>query len=943
VANNKNEAKIRFVAETSDLSQKIKDANSDIKGLSAELRLNEAEFKNTGDAATYMANKQKLLEEEIAANKQKQEALNGKMQLAKQIFGENSDEAQKWSRQLINAKTEGERLKTQVNELNTELDANEEDLENAGTAAEEAGDGYTVLKGAMSELVADGITAVKDGAVELATDSSKAYAQFAAQTGIAADAMDGYKKAIQDVYLDNFGESLEEVAEKMGKVKETTGELDPSKLKEMTENAMTLEDTFDMDMSESLRGAEALMTHFGLTSEQAFDLLAAGAQNGLNYSDELGDNVAEYSGKFAEAGYSAKDYFELLKNGSQGGAYNLDKVNDSINEVTTRLADGTIEEGLGNFSGKTKETFEAWKTGGATQKDVIDSIVADIQGTTNEQEKMNMAALAFGTMAEDGGTKFIEALSSTGSAFDDAKGKMQGLMSVKYDDIESSISGLGRAIRQNVLQPVVDEVTPKVTESIQEITGKIPEAVQKVQEMLPVLGGVAIAVGVVTAALKLQAAVTAVKTAMDAAQVTTLSGLIAAEWAQATAAAAAFAPYLLIVAAIAAVVAAIVLLVKNWDTVKEKCIEVAQIIGEKWNEISAAIQSAVSTAFNTARSVVSTVTAAIQTAISTAFNTASSVVSTVTAAIQTAISTAFNTASSVVSTVTAAIQTAISTAFNTASTVVSTVTSAIRTAVSTAFNAMKSAVTTAVNATKTAVTTVWNGIKSTVSTVVNAVRTTVTTVWNGIRSVTSSVWNGIKTAVTTPINAAKSAVSTTVNGIRSTMTSVFGGIRSTVSSIFSGIQSAITSPIQTAKNTLANLVSGIRGLFSGLHISLPHINLPHFRISGGTPPYGIAGKGTAPSIGIDWYAQGAVLKKATSFGINTVTGNRMVGGEAGYEAVAPIDVLQGYVQAAVESVVGNSALDYDLLADKIANACARTNTTLELDGRQLGRVVRGYV
>lgn len=855
MANNKNEAKIRFVAETSDLSQKIKDANSDIKGLSAELRLNEAEFKNTGDAATYMANKQKLLEEEIAANKQKQEALNGKMQLAKQIFGENSDEAQKWSRQLINAKTEGERLKTQVNELNTELDANEEDLENAGTAAKEAGDGYTVLKGAMSELVADGITAVKDGAVELATDSSKAYAQFAAQTGIAADAMDGYKKAIQDVYLDNFGESLEEVAEKMGKVKETTGELDPSKLKEMTENAMTLEDTFDMDMSESLRGAEALMTHFGLTSEQAFDLLTAGAQNGLNYSDELGDNVAEYSGKFAEAGYSAKDYFELLKNGSQGGAYNLDKVNDSINEVTTRLADGTIEEGLGNFSDKTKETFEAWKTGGATQKDVIDSIVADIQGTTNEQEKMNMAALAFGTMAEDGGTKFIEALSSTGSAFDDTKGKMQDLMSVKYDDIESSISGLGRAIRQNVLQPVVDEVTPKITESIQEITGKIPEAVQKVQEMLPVLGGVAIAVGVVTAALKLQAAVTAVKTAMDAAQVTTLSGLIAAEWAQATAAAAAFAPYLLIVAAIAAVVAAIVLLVKNWDAVKEKCIEVAQIIGKKWNEISAAIQTAISTAFNTASTVV----------------------------------------------------------------------------------------TTAVNATKTAVTTVWNGIKSSVSTAVNAVRTTVTTVWNGIGSVTSSVWNGIKTAVTTPINAAKSAVSTTVNGIRSTMTSVFGGIRSTVASIFSGIQSAITSPIQTAKNTLSNLVSGIKGLFSGLHISLPHINLPHFRISGGTPPYGIAGKGTAPSIGIDWYAQGAVLKKATSFGINTATGNRMVGGEAGYEAVAPIDVLQGYVQAAVESVVGNSTLDYDLLADKIANACARTNTTLELDGRQLGRVVRGYV
>lgn len=815
---NKNEAKIRFTAETSDMSQKIKDANTEIKGLSAELRLNEAEFKNTGDAATYMANKQKLLEAEIEANKQKQEALNGKMQLAKQIFGENSDEAKMWARQLTNAQTECEHLKTKINDLNAELDTNEESLEDAGTAAKEAGDGFTVLKGAMSELVADGITAVKDGAVELATDSSKAYAQFAAQTGTAADAMDGYKKAMQDVYLDNFGESLEDVAEKMGKVKEVTGEIDPSKLKEMTENAMTLEDTFDMDMGESLRGVNALMTHFGLTSEQAFDLMATGAQNGLNYSDELGDNVAEYSGKFAEAGYSASDYFQLLENGSQGGAYNLDKVNDSINEVTTRLADGTIEEGIGSFSDKTKETFEAWKEGGATQKDVVDSIVSDIQGTTNEQEKMNMAALAFGTMAEDGGTKFIEALSSTGSTFDETKGKMQDLASVKYDDIESSISGLGRSIRQNVLQPVVDEITPKVTETIQEITGKIPEAVQKVQEMLPALGGVAVAIGVVTAALKLQSAVTAVKTAMDAAQVTTLGGLIAAEWAQATAAAAALAPYLLIVAAIAAVIAAVVLLVKNWDKVKEKCIEVAKIIGEKWEEI-----------------------------------------------------------------------------------------------------------------------------KTTISTAVNGIKTTVTTVFNGVKSTATTVWNAIKTAVTTPINTAKTLVSTAVNGIKSTVTSVFNGLKSSVTSIFNGIKTAITSPITTAKNTLSNLVSGIKNLFSGLHISLPHIKVPHFRISGGEAPWGIAGKGTAPSIGIEWYAKGAILKKATAIGTNTKTGKKMVGGESGYEALAPIDVLQGYVEAAVDNAMAASTIDYDLLGEKIAHACARLNVSLELDGRQMGRMVRGYV
>lgn len=421
-------------------------------------------------------------------------------------------------------------------------------------------------------------------------------------------------------------------------------------------------------------------------------------------------------------------------------------------------------------------------------------------------------------------------------------------------------------------------VISDVVKQVAEVVTKIAQVVQSSPELQAVIVGVAAGLGILATALAISSVISVVQKAFALLNTTMLAN-----------------PIFLVVTALAALAAGLVYAYNNSET----------------------FRNIVNQAFEVMKSVVITVVTTVRDTVVTVFE-----------AIKSAISTAVSTASTVVSNV-----------FNTMKSTVTTIVNAISAAASTAFNAMKTAVTTAVNATKTAVTTVWNGIKSTVSTVVNAVRTTVTTVWNGIRSVTSSVWNGIKTAVTTPINAAKSAVSTTVNGIRSTMTSVFGGIRSTVSSIFSGIQSAITSPIQTAKNTLANLVSGIKGLFSGLHISLPHINLPHFRISGGTPPYGIAGKGTAPSIGIDWYAQGAVLKKATSFGINTATGNRMVGGEAGYEAVAPIDVLQGYVQAAVESVVGNSALDYDLLADKIANACARTNTTLEPDGRQLGRVV----
>ena len=84
--------------------------------------------------------------------------------------------------------------------------------------------------------------------------------------------------------------------------------------------------------------------------------------------------------KSHRAGYSASEYFQLLNNGLDGGAYNLDKVNDAINEVTTRLADGTIEEAIGSYSTETQGLFKAWQDGGATQKQVIDSIVKTSPG-----------------------------------------------------------------------------------------------------------------------------------------------------------------------------------------------------------------------------------------------------------------------------------------------------------------------------------------------------------------------------------------------------------------------------------------------------------------------------------------------------------------------------------------------------------------------------------
>lgn len=148
-----------------------------------------------------------------------------------------------------------------------------------------------------------------------------------------------------------------------------------------------------------------------------------------------------------------------------------------------------------------------------------------------------------------------------------------------------------------------------------------------------------------------------------------------------------------------------------------------------------------------------------------------------------------------------------------------------------------------------------------------------------------------------------------------------------VNNVFDGIWGIISLVVQNVIGTIGNLVGGIQaipdkfweivggvqeawnticGIMSG-DIPFPHIPLPHIRISGEwslNPP-------NAPDFGIDWYANGAILDKPTIFG---ALGNKFLGaGEAGKEAITPIDALKTYVRDAVSEAQGGSDVTSALL------------------------------
>ena len=152
-------------------------------------------------------------------------------------------------------------------------------------------------------------------------------------------------------------------------------------------------------------------------------------------------------------------------------------------------------------------------------------------------------------------------------------------------------------IGSNIL-PTAVNVVKTLAEKVTQLAEKVPVVVEWFQQYSGVLAGVAAVIGTVVAGIGLYNTVTAIKLAMDAAEVTTLGALIALKLQAAAATMAMYAPYIAIAAAIAAVIAIGVLLYKNWDTIKEKCAELVSSAKQKFEEM----KSSISDKFNSIKS-----------------------------------------------------------------------------------------------------------------------------------------------------------------------------------------------------------------------------------------------------------------------------------------------------------------------------------------------------
>ena len=301
--------------------------------------------------------------------------------------------------------------------------------------------------------VATATVAIGTAASGVATEYQNAAGLIQASLGTTAEESARLRDVAAEIYTNGFGASLNDVATTLSTVKGRIRDLSDSDLQYVTQAAQVMADTFGVDVGESVRGVNALMEGFGISATEATDLLAAGMQNGLNFSGELADNLAEYSGRWGEAGVSASEYFSLLQAGADNGAYSLDKVGDFLNEFLTSLSDGRMDEAIGQMSDGTQEVFENFKNGKADAQDVLNAVIGDMQQMTSDTDRAALASQLWSSLGEDNAMGMITALGGVEDSYGDVAGAAEGMADSMSQSIDSKATQALRNL-QELLVPV---------------------------------------------------------------------------------------------------------------------------------------------------------------------------------------------------------------------------------------------------------------------------------------------------------------------------------------------------------------------------------------------------------------------------------------------------------------------------------------------------------
>lgn len=684
------------------------------------------------------------------------------------------------------------------------------ELNNSGIAASVAGKamgaGLTLgLKAA--DLLREKLTEV----VTLFNESSSATGQFQAKLGLTRDEASRLGNIGKEVFKDGWGESIKDVNEALAITKQQFSAIDDGSLKDLTKQALILQQTFGMEVTESMKVASTMARNFGVSGKEAFDLITVASQKGGDKAGDLLDTFNEYSVQFKSMGYSASEFSNILVGGLRDGAFNADKVADAVKEFNIRIRDGskTTNDALSGLGFNVQDFTSKLADGSMSGKEALNKVNTALRGLSNDVQRNQLGVALYGSQWEDMGQQVVLSLDST----QDLLGNVDGATKKAGDALSDNLGSKFETMKREALlalEPIANNILDLAINSFPTLQQAFNTAMDFLQPAFNWLGtNVPIILGNIgdfiqnTVIPALNNFATFVSNDLIP-RITDFANFIAAN----------VGPILqtmgdIITTKILPTLGDMVNIITNnvLPVISSWVSILGTMLAPVFQFIAGVIQNAVLPAINWLWGV-------IQNNLLPAFTTVANFVQTnVMPALQTLaniLSGALKVGFEVIGTVAGAVWTGISTAVSTAwgilSGIFNGISSTIGGTLSGAFSAFSSLVGVVWNGVSSAISLAWSTISGIFNIITGFLSGTLGPAFNTLKTVVETAWNGIKSVIDT----VASGIKTTWDGIKSAAETVLTPAIKTVETVFKSVGDGIKSALDTVMSVWNNVVATIQ-------------------------------------------------------------------------------------------------------------------------------------
>lgn len=568
------------------------------------------------------------------------------------------------------------------------------------SASEDAKEDIKNLGNELVGLVAGaGVVSGIGDVIEKALDTSSVNTKIELTFDIPKESISTIKEAVNTVksYGIDGEEALEGVRRQWALNKDATDESNAS----IIAAAGTIATAYSgIDFTELIQESYEIAKSFNISNEEALGLVNSLLKVGFP-PDQL-DIIAEYGTQLHNAGFNAQEIQAIMKAGVETGTWNIDILLDGLKEGRIVLAefgaelDGATAE-LFEKAGVSSEQIESWgravaeggKDGTIAMQEVA-KVLSEVEDKTLQNQ---LGTKVFGTLWEENGTNITDTILNMNSHLTTT--------AENQEQLNSTVEGLNSdpaVVMNQAMLALKEALAPLLTE-LANIIKIVAQWVKENQTLAAIIAVIISVVGVLAGIfLSLAPIITTI---------TTLSGILGVAFGTIAA------PVLAVIAVITALIAIGVLLYKNWDEIKSKCIEVWNSIKEFFSNFWEQTKVIFSNALNS-----------IKGFISNSFDTVKQTIINI---------------------------------WNSIKDFFSNIFSNILSVVKEKFTAMQNSVSDTMNSIKNVVSSIWNSVVDFFGSInlFEIGKNIIQGLVNGIKSMASSVVNGIKGVVNGAIEGAK--------------------------------------------------------------------------------------------------------------------------------------------------------------------------------------------